>query len=140
MKTALAAGALGAITTNGLHEIVRRAMPNAPRLDVLGMQALAKFVARGGGSPPTGRTLYGLTLAGDLASNAAYYALVGLVPRTYAVRMGLLLGAASGIGAVCLPPSMGLDAKPTARTPATRIATIALYTAGGLTAGLVRRG
>ncbi len=133
---AVAAGALGAITTNVLHELTRRIVPDAPRVDLLGMQALAKSLRSAGGDPPSGDGLYGLTLIGDLLSNSAYFSAVGFGSGGSAVPLGLALGAAAGIGAVFLPPRLGLDEKPTARTPTTEAITVALYTAGGLAAGL----
>jgi hypothetical protein len=138
MKNALAAGALGAVTTNALHEIVRRTVPSAPRVDLLGMQALAKIVATQT-EPPKGRTLYALTLAGDLFSNALYFSLIGAVPRPQAVRFGILVGTIAGLGAVALPGPLGLSELPTSRTPLTQALTVALYAAGGLATGLALR-
>lgn len=132
---AAAAGAVGAITTNVAHELTRRIVPAAPRVDVLGMQALAKGLTSTTGSIPTGGDLYRSTLAGDLLSNSAYFSAVGLGGGN-AVAVGLGLGVLAGLGAVVLPPRMGLDAKPTARTPTTEALTVALYTAGGLAAGM----
>ncbi len=132
---AAVAGTAGAFATNVLHEITRRVVPNAPRVDVLGMQALAKALTASTGGTPTGGDLYRSTLAGDLVSNAAYFSAVGLGGGN-AVGLGLLLGIAAGVGAVVLPPRMGLDPKPTARTGTTGALTVGLYTAGGLVAGL----
>ena len=132
---ALAAGAVGALTTNVLHEITRRIVPNAPRVDILGMQALAKGLTATADTTPTGDDLYRATLVGDLISNSAYFSAVGFGGGN-AVALGLGLGAVAGIGAVVLPPRMGLDEKPTARTPMTEAITVALYTAGGLAAGM----
>ncbi len=132
---AAAAGAVGAIATNVAHELTRRLVPNAPRVDVLGMQALAKGLTATTGSTPTGADLYRSTLVGDLLSNSAYFSAVGFGGGN-AVAVGLGLGVLAGLGAVVLPPRMGLDEKPTARTPATEAMTVALYTAGGLAAGM----
>lgn len=136
---AAVAGAAGAATTNILHETIRRLTPQAPRIDLVGMQALAKILSQSGSDVPTGKALYYFTLAGDLASNTAYFALVGAAPRERAIAVGCALGTVAGIGAVLLPPRMDLAAAPTQRTPTTRLLTVALYAAGGLTAGLVRR-
>lgn len=139
-RGAATAGAVGALTTTLLHEITRRLLPDAPRVDLLGMQALARGVQAAGFAPPGGRPLYALTLAGDLASNTAYFSLVGASPRGKAVVVGLALGVAAGLGAVYLPPYMGLNADLTTRTPTTTVLTTALYTAGGIAAGLVYQG
>ena len=138
MTSAFRAGAIGAVTTNLLHEITRRLVPDAPRVDLLGMQALAKIVSTQT-SPPTGRTLYATTLAADLASNAAYFALIGLLPRRAAPLNGLLTGALAGIGAVLLPGPLKLSEVTTARTTTTKLLTIGLYAAGGLATGFALR-
>jgi len=46
------------------------------------------------------------------------------------------LGAAAGVGAVYLPPYLRLSSRPTGRTRTTGAITVALYTGGGLAAGL----
>ncbi len=136
---AIAAGAAGAGTTTILHEITRRLAPDAPRVDLLGMQALARLLRAGGATPPTGRTLYALTLAGDLASNTAYFGVVGAGSRARTVALGAALGLVAGAGAVLLPPALGLSGATTGRTGATAALTVALYTAGGLVAGAAYR-
>jgi hypothetical protein len=135
---AISGGAIGAVTTNVLHEITRRMTVEAPRVDLLGMQALAKIIATRS-APPTGSTLYVATFAGDLAANTVYFATIGLLPRRYAPLNGLLLGALAGIGAVVLPKPLKLAEVTTARTNTTKLLTVALYTAGGLAAGLALR-
>lgn len=51
ITNALIAGMAGATTTTLLHELTRRLSPAAPRIDLLGMQALAHAV-RGAGAVP----------------------------------------------------------------------------------------
>jgi hypothetical protein len=135
---ALLAGAVGAATTNLLHEAVRRTVPNAPRVDLLGMQALAKLIAMQT-TPPSGDVLYAMTFAGDLISNTLYFSVVRSVPRRFALPAGIVAGALAGVGGVVLPKPMGLSTKPTARTALTQALTVALYTAGGIAAGLAAR-
>lgn len=136
---AIAAGAAGAGATTILHELTRRLTPDAPRVDLLGMQALARLLRAAGAAPPAGDALYTLTLAGDLASNAAYFGAVGAGPRERAVALGAALGLVAGAGAVLLPPALGLSGATTRRTGATAALTVALYTAGGLVAGATYR-
>ncbi len=136
---ASAADAAGAGTTTLLHELTRRLTPDAPRVDLLGMQALARLLRAGGTAPPTGRALYYLTLAGDLASNTAYFGVVGAGGRERAVALGAALGLVAGVGAVFLPPYLNLSGATTGRTGATAALTVALYTAGGLVAGVAYR-
>jgi hypothetical protein len=138
MTNALLAGALGAATTNLLHETVRRIYPNAPRVDLLGMQALSKLVATQT-EPPKGRALYAATLAGDLLSNSAYFSLIGLGPRSHALKIGFAVGTLAGLGAVALPKPLGLSESTTSRTPATAVLTLAMYTLGGLATGFALR-
>ena len=132
-------GAIGALTTNVLHEIVRRTTPEAPRVDLLGMQALAKMLSVRTNAP-TGRALYAYTLAGDLTSNTLYFATIALFPRRVAPLAGLLVGAMAGAGAVVLPKPLGLSEATTARTDATKLLTVSLYAVGGLAAGLALKG
>ena len=135
MINAYVGGSIGALTTNVLHELVRRLTPEAPRVDLLGMQALAKLVATQR-TPPTGRTLYAATLVGDIVSNAAYFSTIAAFPRRHAVQNGVLIGALAGIGAVVLPKPLALAEVTTGRTNVTKLLTVALYTAGGIAAGL----
>ena len=95
---AIAAGAAGASATTILHEVTRRIAPAAPRVDLLGMQALARLLRAAGMTPPAGDALFNWTLAGDLASNTAYFGAVGAEPRERAVPLGAALGLAAGAG------------------------------------------
>ncbi len=133
------AGGVGAVTTTLLHELTRRRTPDAPRVDLLGMQALAHLLQAAGRQVPAHGALYTLTLGGDLVSNTAYFGLVGATPRDKALAVGLALGALAGLGAVYLPSLLGLSTLPTERTGTTRALTVGLYTAGGLAAGAAYR-
>jgi len=136
---AMAAGAVGASATTLLHELTRRLTPDAPRVDLLGMQALAGLLRAAGVDPPTGGALYNLTLAGDLVSNTAYFGLASVGPRDTTAAVGVVLGIAAGLGAVYLPRRLGLSRLPTERTGRTAALTIALYTTGGIAAGMAYR-
>lgn len=137
---ALTGGAAGAAVLTLVHETARRTVPDAPRMDVLGERAIAAGWRAAGAVPPPRRQLHDLALAGDLASNAAYYSLIGLGSAEGAVARGALLGLAAGIGAVVLPGPLGLGTQPSRRTPQTAAMTVAWYTLGGLVAGAVYRG
>jgi hypothetical protein len=134
---ALAGGAAGAAVLTLVHEAARRALADAPRMDVLGRRTIAAGIRAVGGDPPSGAQLQGAALAGDLVSNAAYYSLVGLGGADGAVARGGLLGLAAGLGAVFLPGPLGLGTRPSRRTPQTAAMTVAWYTLGGLVAGAV---
>lgn len=139
VSKAAAAGAAGALTTNVLHELTRRIVPDAPRVDLLGMQALSSLLRSAGIESPVGGRLYRLTLLGDLLSNAAYFALVATAPRKNALGAGAALGAIAGLGAVVLPAPLSLSEGTTGRTATTKALTVALYTAGGIAAALTLR-
>ena len=134
LRDALAAGAAGALALTAVHQLARRRVPRAPRMDVLGMRAIARGLHRTGWRPPTGRTLYRTALAADLVSNAAYYSAVALAGRD-AVRAGAALGLAAGVGAIVFPPVIGLGDPPHRRSWSNRLMTVAWYTAGGIVAG-----
>ena len=132
---AITAGAAGAGATTLTHELTRRLVPNAPRVDLLGMQGVAHLLEAVGVEAPDGTALFNLTLAGDLVSNTAYFGLAGAAPRDRATIVGMALGVVAGLGAVFLPGPLGLSTQPTERTTATKAMTVALYTIGGLATG-----
>lgn len=131
----LASGLVGATTLTLVHELVRRVLPDAPRVDLLGMRAIAAALRRGGAAPPPPERLYWWALAGDLASNSLYYSLATIGAPERAVWRGGLLGLGGGIATVALPPIVGLGHRPQARTPQTALLTVLWYLLGGLVAG-----
>ena len=135
----LASGAIGALAVTALNEGARRRIPHAPRMDVIGMRALASIMEKVGRHPPRGRALFRQTLAGDLMSNTLYYALVAAGSRETRLRRGIALGAAAGLGAALLPPLLGLGRQPGERWPRTSLLTVAWYTAGGIAAAVAGR-
>ncbi len=137
---ALAGGVTGALTATLLNESVRRIMPHAPRMDVIGERALGRTMEGVGLPAPEGDRLKGMALAGDLASNSLYYSAVGLGSERRAIRNGAILGLIAGIGAATLPRPMGLGTQPGQRTPYTQFLTVAWYTIAGLAAGRAFRG
>src|SRR4051812_34219271 len=136
---AFLSGLVGATTLTLLHESVRRLRPDAPRMDTLGRRALASGMEAVGMEVPAGDRLQAAALAGDLTSNTLYYALVGLGRPSGALARGAALGAAAGLGAVALPPLLGLGHRPGARTPQTAAMTFCWYLIGGLAAAAAHR-
>ncbi|WP_227978547.1 hypothetical protein [Deinococcus terrestris] len=134
---AVAAGAAGAVTVTLLNEGVRRVLPHAPRMDVIGERALSGTLRAAGAEPPRGRDLYRATLAADLLSNALYYGLVALGQPGGHWQRGAALGLAAGVGAVVLPEPLGQGRQPGARAPRTPVLTATWYLAGGLAAAAV---
>jgi hypothetical protein len=132
-------GIVGACVLTAVHETARRVIPHAPRVDVIGMRAIAKPMRAAGLRPPTLGARHQLALAGDLVSNSLYYALVGLGlsaardDRKIWMR-GAALGFLGGLGAVFLPRPLGLGPQPYHRTPVTQVLTVLWYLIGGLAA------
>jgi hypothetical protein len=133
MLKALGSGLVGACALTLIHETARRFVDDAPRMDVLGMRALAKTMRAVDVEPPV--PLHEAALVGDIVSNSLYYSLVGAGPARDAIRNGALLGLAAGLGAVILPERLGLGRQPTEDSPQTQLMTVAWYTLGGLAAG-----
>ena len=122
-----------------LNRAGQRFLPQAPRLDILGMRLAAKGLKKARVKPPKGPLLYAVSFIGEMVSNTLFYALVGLGKARNAWLRGGLLGLASGVAAVKLPEPMGIGKSPTARTRKTAVATVAWYVAGGLLAAVAYR-
>lgn len=136
MKTiaSLGGGLAGACTVTLLNESVKRIVPKAPRMDLLGMNAVSKGLNAAGIKTPTGTQLYAMALAGDILSNCLYYAIAGAGNEKNIWLKSSLLGLAAGVAAVTLPGPLGLEEKHSARTTETKLMTIGLYVAGALVA------
>ncbi len=136
---ALGPGLAGALSVTLIHEGARRVLSHPPRMDVLGKRSLKKGARWLGLRPSHGRRLHRQALAGDLITNSLFYALVALGrPRRPYVR-GALLGGLAGLGAVFLPPILGLGRRPSQARPSTSLLTVAWYLLGGLSAARVTR-
>jgi hypothetical protein len=131
---ALLSGAAGALSLTAVHQTARSVTAAAPRMDLLGMRALARIFRAVDASPPSRDSLYRLTLAGDLVSNTLYYSLVDVGEEGGEWKRGTLLGLAAGVGTVVLPPLLGLGSAPSRRTTETAVMAVAWYTLGGLAA------
>ena len=134
MKTvgALGGGVAGAAAFTLLHETVRRIVPQAPRMDLLGMNAISKGLDAAGWKKPKEEKLFTWALAGDLVTNSLYYSMAGVGREKNAWVRASLLGLAAGIGAVALPESLGLDKRHSNRSTSTKLMTIGIYVAGAL--------
>ena len=136
---ALEGGVAGAAAITLIHETLKKTVPNAPRMDLLGMNAIAKGLRIIGARTPGEKKLYGWSLTGDLLSNAIFYSFAGIGQKENALAKGAVLGLAAGLGAVLLPQPMGLDKRYSARTMETKLMTIGLYVIGGLVAAGVMK-
>ena len=133
------AGVAGAAAVNLLNEGARRLFPHTPRMEVIGERALTGTLSAVGVDAPRGSELYRVSLAADLASNTAYYSLVGVGDPKGAWLRGAGLGLAAGLGAWLLPKPFGLGSQPGERKPLTQILTVLWYTLAGLTAAAAVR-
>ena len=136
---ALEGGVVGAAALTLIHESIKRAIPNAPRMDLLGMNAISKGLKVVGARTPDERKLYGWSLAGDMLSNSLFYSIAGIGQKENALARGAGLGLVAGLGAVLLPKPLGLEERHSARTLETKILTVGLYVAGGLVAAAVMK-
>src|SRR4051812_31304422 len=131
---ALGSGLAGAAALTLVHETARRFIPHAPRVDVIGVRAIARPMRAAGYRPPHYNRLHNAALAGELVSNSAYYSLIGAGRREHVWRNGMILGLLAGLGAALLPPILGLGNQPHRKAPLTQILTVAWYLLGGLAA------
>lgn len=129
----MAGGLAGAVALTLVHETMRRFVPNAPRMDVLGMRSIEKLMTKADAEPPQDKDeLHTWALAGDVVSNSLYYSLAGTGSNAW--WRGAALGAAAGLGAVYLPGPLGLGEAPSNRTTQTQLMTVGYYLLGGLVA------
>lgn len=130
--TVLAGGLAGATAVTLIHESIKQIVPQAPRMDRLGMEVLAKGIKKAGKKVPRQNALFTAAMAGDLVSNALYYSMAGIGSEKNLWIRGSLLGLAAGVGAVVLPEPLGLSKQYSNRTLATKVMTVGLYVAGAL--------
>ncbi len=132
----LAAGFAGSIALTITHQVLHRLLEDAPRMDLMGAEALKDLADKAGKRIPPDK-LYNITLAGDILSNGFYYSLAGIGDPKHATLRGTLIGLAAGVGGVYLPKHLGLNEDYSNRTTTTRLLTIGIYTLGGFIAGKI---
>lgn len=131
----LIGGLAGALGVTIAHELVKKWVPDAPRLDKLGEQGAAKLVEKATGERPKQKDMYAPALAADLVANALYYGFAAANTK-HPIRTAGALGITAGLGAVNLPSKMGLNGQHTAGSFQKKLITIGLYTLGGIIAGV----
>lgn len=137
--SAIGGGLAGATSLTILHELTRRIDKDAPRMDLMGMEALSKGLRKTGQDVPEAKNLYRFTLAGDIISNALYYSLAAAGNKKYVVPKGTALGLAAGLGALFLPKQVGLNPANSNRTLKAQLLTTGFYLLGGLVASFVAK-
>lgn len=130
MLKKMLAGLGGAIALNILHEVVRKNFDDVPHINEVGEEALQKALDSTPLEISDPDKLYAATLAGDVISNAMYYA-------TTATRHDFTSGLAAGISAIMLPEKMGLNDEPVAENNKKKIMTIAYYIFGAAVTKLI---
>ncbi|HZG26321.1 MAG TPA: hypothetical protein VEZ17_17150 [Chitinophagaceae bacterium] len=139
LLSAIGGGIAGACALTLVHQVLKSIDPDAPRMDLLGMEAVSLGLKKADRAIPSREKLYNATMAGDLLSNSLYYTLAGMGRKKSVLYRGAGLGLAAGIGGVLLPKPLGLHPEFSSRTPKTAVMTVALYLVGGLVAAGVSR-
>lgn len=127
-------GLAGACTLTLLNESVKKLDKDAPRMDLLGMNAVARVMKGNNILTQTAGKLFPIALAGDLVSNSLYYSMADSGDKNKTLVRGALLGLGAGLGAVVLPKTLGLNEDATTRTFKTKALTVTWYVIGGLAA------
>lgn len=127
-------GLAGACTLTLLNESVKKLDKDAPRMDLLGMNAVARLMKGNNILTQTAGKLFPIALVGDLVSNSLYYSMADTGDKKNTLVRGALLGLGAGLGAVVLPKTLGLNDDATTRTLKTKVLTVTWYVIGGLAA------
>jgi hypothetical protein len=138
LMNALAAGLCGSVALTITHQLLHRYLNDAPRMDLMGEEALEKLADKADVSIPQ-KNVFGITLTGDILGNALYYSLAAVGKRKHAVHRGAALGLLAGVGGVCLPKHIGLNNAYSNRTGNTKLMTVGIYLLGGIVAGCIAK-
>jgi len=143
IASVLEGGLTGASTLSLIQETLHKIDPKAPRAFLHKSGVIKKLKKQAGKKGGHSNKLY-IKLAGELLGSATYFGLSGLGKKKHAVLRGALLGATAGLGAAFLN-----EDEATADAAAQngkhlsheedikkKIMTVALYTAGGMLAGM----
>lgn len=130
----LLGGVAGALALTAVHEVGRRLLTRAPRMDEVAMRGLRRVLP---GRQRDPRRLHQLALGGDLISNAVYYSAIAAPTPKETWTRAVVLGTAAGVGALLLPERLGLGAPQNSEHRANQVMTIGWYLAGALAAAFV---
>jgi len=139
LSSAIGGGFAGAAALTLLHESLRRLNTDAPRMDLLGMEAISKSLESVNADVPDKDNLFTITMAGDIITNSLYYSLAAIGDERKVILRGALLGLAAGFSAVYLPKPLGLNEAPSNRTSETKLMTVGLYLLGGLVGAITSK-
>jgi hypothetical protein len=101
-------------------------------MDLLGRRAIKKSLDATGQDTKPRAELQRWALLGDIASNTIYYASIARGAGRAKWSRALVLGTAAGVGAMALPPFIGLGRAPNSQYTSTRLMTLGLYLTGAL--------
>jgi hypothetical protein len=131
---ALGAGLIGTTVAALIHRGAREVIPEAPRGQIVGMRFWARKLDQARIRRPSRRGLYWLTVADAFFFGTPLYALVAAGRRQGAWARGALIGTITGASAILFPQKMRLGRRPTSRSTATKVMTVAWGLIGGLAA------
>ena len=130
----LVSGAIGAGVLTAINQAAQSMRRDAPRMDLVGMQATARGIALAGGRVPDAQRLFCLTLVGDLVSNGIYYAAIPSRTSRATWTRAVAVGLSAGAGALLLSRYVIGNDSPHSDSPANNVMTVAWYLAGALAA------
>ena len=131
----LVGGLIGSLTLTMLHQALKNNYSDAPRMDLLGEEAIEKGYNAIGVEVPDEEKLEKMALAGDIIFNALFFSVAATTISS--CSKGTLLGVAAGLGGIYLPEKLGLNPEHSNRTIQTKVLTVGLYALGGYVAGKV---
>ncbi|MFN0254178.1 hypothetical protein [Pedobacter ureilyticus] len=131
----IAAGLIGSVALNILHETIRKNVNNVPEINLLGAEAVNKTLSQYGRPIQDPDDLHKVTLELDLIANAAYYSAIGGSGK-YIWPKAIAMGLSAGIGALKLPEPLGLDPTPVTATTQKQVMTVGYYLFGALVTAL----
>lgn len=131
----IAAGLIGSVALNILHETIRKNVNNVPEVNLLGAEAVNKTLSQYGRPIQDPDDLHKVTLELDLIANAAYYSAIGGSGK-YIWPKAIVMGLSAGIGALKLPEPLGLDPTPVTATTQKQVMTVGYYLFGALVTAL----
>ncbi len=129
-----ASGMVGAGVLTAIHQAAQRVRSDAPRMDIIGMQTMARGIAAAGRPVPAEPQLFRMTLAGDLIANAIYYSGIPAATSRQTWGRAVVSGVTAGVGALTLPRYVAGEDPPHSDRFANNVMTIAWYLAGALAA------
>lgn len=127
-------GFAGACALTLLNQTAKKIDKDAPRMDLLGMNAVARLMKGNDLISQTAGKIFPIAIAGDLVTNSLYFGMADSDDGNKTLIRGTLLGLGAGVGAVVLPKTLGLNEEATSRTLKTKVLTVTWYVIGGLVA------